>query len=234
MSFAKDGFVTSTSGRPPVGSTVASKSAHPHATAIPIISAAPISRISACAAVTRGSARIARLLVKVNAREDACREQAAGGVKKLTGKSRRSPRIHRPAKEPVRSRRAQLEDGMIGVARAVAPLHANIEDRFLMEHPDSGVREEWKARDRARREDFERKVLRLEMVVAFSAVADLREVDPFALRPVEEILEAGNGPTHLAPRGDESRRDRHAAWLERARDCDGEQVRFDIEHANWR
>src|SRR5687767_13070556 len=137
MSFANDGFATSTSGRPPVGSTVDSKSAHPQANAIPISVVANSARMSACARVTlRVSSRIARVLVKVNAREHTSREQASRCVEELAGKARRSPRVHRAADESVRPRRAHLENGMIGIARAIGSLDTDVEDRLLAQDTD--------------------------------------------------------------------------------------------------
>src|SRR5688500_14872951 len=113
ISFANEGFATSTSGRPPVGSTVDSKSAHPQARVIAVNSAATSTRISACAGgVVRDSARIARLLMQVNARENARGEEAARCVEQLAREACRAPRVHRAAKESVRARRAQLENGM--------------------------------------------------------------------------------------------------------------------------
>src|SRR5687767_13686734 len=111
MSVANDGFATSRLGNPPVGSTVDSKSAHPHARVIAVTTAVVTTRISVCGGVVlRGSARIARLPVKVDTREHARREQTARRVEELAGEPRRSPRVHRTANEPIRPGRAQLED----------------------------------------------------------------------------------------------------------------------------
>src|SRR5687767_13567215 len=156
-SLANDGFATSTSGSPPVGSTVDSKSAHPQARVIATNTEAMSMRITMCARVVRrGSARIARLLVQMNPREHARGEEAAGCVEELAGEACRAPRVHGAAKESVRACRAQLEDGMIGIAGAVRTLHSDVEDRLLAQHADTGVGDKGKTRDRARREYFQR------------------------------------------------------------------------------
>src|SRR5688572_27477895 len=235
MSFANEGLATSTSGRPPVGSTVDSKSAHPQARVIAVNSAATSTRISACAGgVVRDSARIARLRMQVDAGENTGGEKATRCVEELAGEACRAPRVHRAAKESVRARRAQLQNRMIGVARAVEALDADIEDRLLAEHANPHVRKKWKTRYRARREHLQREVLRLEVIIAVAAVADLRVVHRFALGAANQIFEAGDRSAHLPPCGDESWRDRDPPRLERARYGDREKIRFDVEDAHRR
>src|SRR5687767_13929474 len=198
MSFANDGFATSTSGRPPLGSTVDSKSAHPHASVIAVRSEATTTRITMGARIVRpGSARIGRLLVQMNSREHACGKEAARRVEELTGEACRPPGVHGAAEKSVRASRAQLEDGMIGIAGAIGTLDSDVEDRLLAQHADTSVGDERKARHRARREHFQREVLRFEMVIALAAVADLRVVHRFAFGPPDQVLEARDRAAHL-------------------------------------
>src|SRR5688572_9433925 len=156
MSLANDGVATSTSESPPVGSTVDSKSAHPHASAITVRSVAPRSR-------AMDSARIERLLVQMNPREYACREQAPRRVEELARESRRSPRVHGAAEESVGTGRAQLEDRMIGIARAIAAPNPYVEDRLLPQHADPAVWEERQTRHGARHEHLGGEMPRLEV-----------------------------------------------------------------------
>jgi hypothetical protein len=79
-------------------------------------------------------------------------EQTSRCIEQLTRESGRAPWIRRSAHECVRSRRAQLENGVVGIARAIDALHADVEDGLLVEQADAAVWHERKSANGARDE----------------------------------------------------------------------------------